>query len=445
MVLTGSDGPRARVPYTALFAVVLLVFYGGLAALWMLPDNTAYKQVMRAIGVHSVMISGTYAKPPLPFYDLEGVLSWSECAQRGVNVLYSNPCDPAGRLLNYSPLLRDLPFHHIRTANTVPAGLVLAACFLLMLVAVFRPCSMGTFLIACLASLSQAVVFALERSNIDIAIFVVAAATSLWSIRSALWRGVQYGVALLCGVVKFYPLAMLVFALREAPRVFASVAAISILSTAIFAGIYWDDLLRIFALLPRDNFRGDMFGVSITLSLLQDGLSLTSALATASLLALCLLSVIAGWRLSGALKAPDFSSQRGALLLCGSALILGCFGAGGNVAYRAIFLLMALPGLVAMVPSHRGIFKVILAAAVMLILACLWGDTFRANLLLYPGHLQSLALAPGALTFFLLREAMWWYVVAVLSAILICFVRQSPLFKTLAGRFSRHSRIELQP
>jgi len=425
--------------------LLLVVFYGGLAALWARPDTGAYQRVMQAIGVHTVSADGAYAKSPLPFYDLAGVLSWSDCAHRGVDVLAANPCDPLQRLLNYSPLLRDLPLYHLGGRNLVASGLVLDIAFLLMLVAVLRPKTLAQFAIAALVSVSQAVVFAVERANLDIVIFTLAAATCLWGMRGRLAPCAQYGAALLCGLIKFYPLALFVTALRERTRIFVTIAAVSLLVVTGFAVVYWHDLARIAALLPKDEYSGDMFGAPITRLLMVEGLHLSPQQSAGLMAAIILAFAIATFRLAGALGTLDFSSAKGALLLCGSAFVVGCFFGESNVAYRAIFLLMTLPGLFAIATQKRGRLSSLLFVAVALVIACLWVETVRAHFLLYPGYLQAEDLAPGVLAFFLLREAMWWYVVAVLAAVLICFVRQSPLFKSLAGRFARPSQIELQP
>lgn len=442
MPFDGRKGAPSGAAFTALFAAVLFAFYGGFALLWASPDTHLYDRLMHLWGVNLVHQDAAYAKQPLPFFDLQGVLSWSECSHRGIDVLASNPCDPQNRVMNYAPLIGDLPLHWIGTRNTLPAGLVLDTAFLLMLVAVFQPRTLAGLGLAAAASLSQSVLFAVERANIDIVVFILLAATCLWGTKSHVARYAQYALAIGGGLVKFYPFVILLTALRERPRIVAVLAGVSAAVMATFVFGYWPDLLRLPAVLPPVYYSGDMFGAHILPRLLGQGFGLPAAgvvgsLALAAIL-FCWFSLHTARRLRSSVGEIDFNARKEALLLCGSILVLGCFLAQSNVAYRASFLLLTLPGLAALWHRARGTHLApILLSAIVLTLVCLWANTLRFHLLELATRLtenpKPFRTWP-LLTFFLLREAMWWYVVAVQAAIVICFARQAPLFKTLAGR-----------
>src|SRR6185437_1226514 len=68
------------------------------------------------------------------------------------------------------------------------------------------------------ALLSSAVTMALERANLDLAIFVVAMMAAGLSLRGPAWRSLGYGLITLAGLVKYYPAIMLLLALRERRR-----------------------------------------------------------------------------------------------------------------------------------------------------------------------------------------------------------------------------------
>jgi len=436
MTSVGPTGGLSRGPWTACFVCFLILFYGGWAALWAW-NTPAYKTMLGVWGVVPVPVEDpVYAKTPLPFFDLEGVLSWSQCARQGVDVFAANPCDPMNRPLNYSPLLRDLPLHWIGTQNTLAAGLAMDGLFLILLPFVFRPRSFAEFVLAAVASASQSVLFALERANIDVLILGAIMAVSLLGARRGLFRFLQYGVAAAGGLMKFYPFVLLALALRESIRMFAVLSVGFALLLAGFAWIYWADIARALAHLPSVYYAGDMFGAFILPRLLHKGFGLPSAGAYIVMALTVLLLVWATMRLAKKLypasEVLDFSGSRGLLLVSGSIVVFGCFWIESNVAYRAIFLLPVLPGLWAAsrTPQGSDVSRPLLWG-VVLALGCLWADTMRVNVLgligSFYGGIQHPEHHWPTRVFLLLREAMWWYVVCVLGAVLILFVRQSPI------------------
>lgn len=437
MTSVGPTGGRSRSPWTAYFVGFLILFYGGWVALWAW-NTPVYRTLLGVWGVVPVPVeSPVYAKTPLPFFDLEGVLSWSECGHRGVDVFADNPCDPMNRPLNYSPLLRDLPLHWIGTQNTLAAGLAMDGFFLILLPFVFRPRSFAEFVLASAASASQSVLFALERANIDVLILGAIMAVSLMGARRGLFRFLQYGIAAAGGLVKFYPFVLLALALRESVRRFVVLSCGFALLLAGFAWVYWTDIGRALAHLPSVYYAGDMFGAFILPRLLHRGFGLSS---TGAYIVMALAVLLLAWGATRLAKKLypisdrlDFSDSRGLLLVTGSLVIFGCFWIESNVAYRAIFLLPVLPGLWAAQRALRGTdVSRPLLWAVGLVLGCLWADTMRVNIFGLIGSFYGGTQHPEhhwpARVFLLLREAMWWYVVCVLGAVLTLFVRQSPVF-----------------
>jgi hypothetical protein len=437
-------GAPSRVPFTAIFVVFLFLFYGAWAALWASASTDTYTALMHVWSVNPVFTEQpSYAKQPLPFFDLAGVLSWSECDRQGFDVFVNNPCDPLNRPLNYSPLLRDLPFERIGARNSIPAGLVADLLFLSVLPFIFRPRSVAELAVAIVASASQAVLFALERANTDAQILTLVAAACFLGTRFRWARMAQYGAAVLGTLVKFYPALLLILALRERPRAFAWVFAVSFLLLGGFAWFYWADIGRALSHLPSVTYTGDMFGAFILPRLLHKSIGLPWVAAYAMMAAAAVLLCWMIVRLVQGLRAspvqPDFSDRSGLLLLCGSVTIFGCYWVESNVAYRAIFLLPVLPRLVAMRrTASGGKLARWLLWAIILTLGCLWADTMRTNLLDLTKWIYGDVPLPERrwpmTVFFLLREARWWYVVGVLGAFLVCFVLQSPVLAEAARR-----------
>src|SRR5262245_2481291 len=132
---------------------VLASFYGEVCALWMFGYKTEYMRVMATLGVPVFW---------WPFFDIQGVLSWSDCYAQGIDVYTKNPCDALGRPFNYSPLLLDLPFPWWRFSNTNVIGLTMDAAFISLLPLILLPRSWAELLAAVAASLSASVLYAVE-------------------------------------------------------------------------------------------------------------------------------------------------------------------------------------------------------------------------------------------------------------------------------------------
>lgn len=366
-----------------------------------------------------------------PFLDLKGVLSWSECHRLGYDVMRVNPCDPLGRLLNYSPLTRYLPFG---TEATIAGGLAIDGAFLLILPLIVRPRSrseLGLVLAAVLCPFS--VGFALERANLDLAIFVIAA-TGIWlTARTGLLRYAGYFLYLVIGLLKFYPLILLGTLARERSRTALIAGLLLALIVALLVFAFWSDLVRIPALLPKAEFTKDNFGAVILSLATMHFFGWPEANAGAMQLILSASAATAAVPLSVRIRPLIAESRLGtyplAFLIAGALLIVGAFFAQTNIAYRAVFLLFLMPGLFRLreMPEKEGrIFSLCLTAMFL----CLWEAIFRLPLNLASGALAQSGIAGVVMNtlagmFFLLREAAWWWNVTVLLAVLIVFFSQT--------------------
>ena len=180
-----------------------------------------------------------------PFLDTMGPLSWIECHQKGIDVFVTNPCDPLNRPIAYSPMMLDLPDFGFRVRDTFAIGLSIALAFLATLPFIFRPASLHALMTAFIACLSPAVLFAVERGNFDLLEFALIAAAGLLALRRGPTRFASYAIFLISGLLKFYPFVLLALSVRERPRVFAAIAALSAAAIFAFGGYYWVDLQKI--------------------------------------------------------------------------------------------------------------------------------------------------------------------------------------------------------
>lgn len=126
-----------------------------------------------------------------------------------------------------------------------------------------------------------------------------------------------------------------------------------------------------------------------------------------------------------------------AFLVAGAALIVGCFFAAQNIAYRAIFLLMTLPGLVALAraDADRRRSRILLIAGVLFVM---WEEFFHHQATaLQPAMANVILPAAAEFTFWLIRETVWWWVIARLAALLAAFALSTPLGAVMRREVSR--------
>jgi hypothetical protein len=108
---------------------------------------------------------------------------------------------------------------------------------------------------------------------------------------------------------------------------------------------------------------------------------------------------------------------------------LGCFFAGQSINYRAIFLLMVLPALLALreVPM-QGAARVVVGLSAPAIVVIMWGECFRRLAIPVLYELQCAV--------WLVREIAWWGVIGILAACVADFLARSAAFKDLRDTFS---------
>ncbi len=389
-----------------------------------------------------------------PFLDGQYVLAGAECWHLGINVYLSDPCDVLDRAHAYSPLWLRLPV--IPMSLTIPLGISLVVLFVLSLAAV-APVRRGRDLgLGLLAITSPMVLFALERANVDLIIFLlVVAAGLLWPRLSAGWRLLAYGPPLLAALLKYYPITLLCLPLRERQRIFFVAMAGSLATAALFIVSFRAELLASLRNIPGGGYAtgvfgvvnpgglyfGDNFGAPVLLGgvaqIIINGATSPDALAYRLLLigvlaGVTLLAAIPPLRMTRAARTrmsiARLSPSQNFFVVGGAALIAGCFFAGQSIDYRGVHLLLVLPAFLSlsdgdMPREDRARFW----NASLVIVFLMWGDCFRT-------WLSGDRLALPRLGLWFVRELLWWWLAGVLVGILLCFALESPLFHALGSR-----------
>jgi hypothetical protein len=361
-----------------------------------------------------------------PFIDLQNVLAWVDCWQRGVDVYVTNPCDVLDRKMDYPPLWLRLTFLPGKEW-TNPLGLCLAILFFLMLAVLPPPGSGRELLPRLVATLSPVTTFAVERANLDLLVFIIATAAGVLLLGPLRRRVVGYAMIVIAGFLKIYPLVLMMLTFRERPRVFLWVngAAVAVvLATSFYFHAEIEKMLA-------NSERGGLFSVYFGAHLLPDfiaqkvdaamhpGPTVLSLVRLAIFSALVL--VMAGWffcmvrwrdlRVALA-RLPE---PEKIFLLIGAALIGGCFLFASNVGYRGIHLLFTLPGLLAIARMKRDM-RVRQAAVqgCVLVVALTW-----VGFPIVESWIGQVASAYVVRFLWVLSEIAWWQVITLFIAILI--------------------------
>jgi hypothetical protein len=426
--------PAAGLAIFAVFAVLYAV------------APQVYTEILIGLGV---------APFRFPFLDGQYVLAGSECWHLGINVYINDPCDALDRAHGYSPLWLRLPI--IPMSMTIPLGTGLAVIFILSLAAV-APGRRGIeFALCLLATTSPMVLFAIERANLDLIIFLLVVTAGLaWSRVAGGWRLLAYGLPVLAALLKYFPITLLCLPLRERPRAFLVVTAASIVLIGGFIAAFHGEILASLSNIPGGGYAtgvfgahspggayfSDNFGAPVLLGGVKQ-LIAAGAVPDTLALRLLLIGIVAGTAFIAvvpAIRIARTPATRAAIaqlrprqnfyLAGGAALIAGCFFAGQSVNYRGVHLLMVLPAFLALSeraadPQNRLLFW----RASLVIVFLMWGDCFRF-------WLSSEGLMQLRLALWLIRELLWWWLVGVLAGVLLGIALESPLFRVLADRFA---------
>lgn len=395
-----------------------------LTAFYLSGAGETYIEVLTAWGI----------KPfRFPFLDIGGSLSAWECARRGIDVVIADPCDVLHRGYNYSPFWQTLSWIPLGLNDRPVVGFCLGISFILSLGLLPPARSSLEMLCRCAATVSTMVVFAVERANPDIMLFLMTLPVAAAASRSFGWRSTAYAVAVLEAAIKYYPATLLALIVRERGWRLAVVGAVISVIGAIFLYVYGPDISRGLPHIATNSPFSDMFGAKNLIfgsyPLIHHALAAVSRVSSTWITRILNLIFQIGWLLglgTLALKLWSGSDWRGSvralptwtrdLLACGALIIVACFFAGQSVGYRGVFLLMALPGLAALARANVGGFVAPSANFAMIaIVPLMWYRAIWEFLPSTGSEVWSADLAWALHAFvWLTNEVTWWLLILVL-------------------------------
>jgi hypothetical protein len=414
----------------ALFAVAGGLYVGGYM--------DAYNHLVHVLGGYS---------GDAPFSDLDTTLSWMECYRQGVDVFVSNPCDVLGRIMVYSPIWLLGSYLHLNTSWTPVVGVALDLVFLGSLVLLPPARTWRGTLVIVAATVSNAVVFAVELANADVLMFVLLVLAGLAALRPMPVRLVAYPLIVMAALLKYYPVAALIIALRERPGWLVLVTVFSVLSLGAFVYVDAADILRALRFMPG----GDdlyMFGArSLPYGLLRlfprfySVLSITPGMLEAIV---CGITVILAAGLATRRDLVNamarLSEAERMFLLLGSVVLVACFFTGQSYRYRAVFFLCVLPAITTLWTEQRNrLVTLLFGVTTVSVVFLMWGY-YLARLV---GPI--VAMLPGAApmgaglaaAFWLGREMIWWWVVGVMLAALLVVMAESGIGRDFTALWAR--------
>lgn len=422
--------------YRLTIPIAGLALYGSLAWLWNAGAHSVYFGALRLLGNEPFSF---------PFVDIQAVLSAAECQRQGLDIYLTNPCDPLGRPHVYSPLWTALVPGFLGGSAAGWVGLSLDLIFILSWAVSLQPRNMRAVLVLGLATLSPMTVYALERANNDIIVYLLILCGVMLSTAARPYHRCAYLLYLAAGLLKYYPLALLTLLFRERRRD-AVAGMITAGLVLILSGFYYRaDLGKALSTIPDASYFADSFSArNLPFGMGEAlgggvGRSLIAFPLLAAIAAVAIARVGRTIRLLGS-QQPDFNHTEMQCLVTGGILVTACFFAGQNINYRGIYLLLVLPGLIRLkelcreAPIRR-FYRQMLAAALFV----MWEEFFRRILhdLTAPETSQGLS-SWAEILFWIGRELVWWWLVVGLTATLWLHFRQLPLVRdgiSWAGRF----------
>jgi hypothetical protein len=374
-----------------------------------------------------------------PFLDISGWLAAWECTRQGIGVVSFDPCDVLYRGYGSSPLWLAAARVPLGVTNTTAVGWVLDLVFIATLGLLPPPQRLVELLLVLAATLSTMVVFALERANADVVLFLLALTAGRLAERGPAVRMIGYGLALLSALLKYYPIMVLIVVFRERIAVFAAVALVTAGGLAVFWALYHVEIVRGSAEIATGPYNSNLFAAKnlpFLIGMLVEKSEAPSRFAAAvgCVVTAGLYGGLAGAALAICRRLSRFAELRAAIaelpggervfMVIGSAVIVGCFFAGQSVEYRGIFLLLVIPGLLALSRSAGRELRGLCLGSAIVIVLLMWGECLRQAL-------------DGGFGFWLLRELGWWWSISVMLALVADFLRESPVLRSASAWFVR--------
>ncbi|MFN2541480.1 MAG: hypothetical protein ABR514_04835 [Chthoniobacterales bacterium] len=304
------------------------------------------------------------------------------------------------RPLNYPRVWLLLSGIGITANHTIVLALVLAAAFYTATALLVGRTTVMEGLVCGVLLCSPPAMFAVERGNVDLLIFILLAVTAIVFASKAgvYW---SYILVLLAAVLKLYPVCGFAIGLRECRRRGMLLLWLGLTAFALYAFCIRSDITHVIANTPQ--IKEISFGHRVLFEKLAS-MKIAVPIEAASKIAV-VASVVLALVASRLLKPPELGSAKDIAMVIGAAIYAGTFVAMNNFNYRLIFLFFLLPQLFAW-GTRRGPYRWVGRALVVIITGAMLLASAR-----YP-------------KFFITKEVLNWIVFVFSVFILVGLTRK---------------------
>jgi hypothetical protein len=318
---------------------------------------------------------------PALFSDARNVTAAWESERLGYDPLYENPRDPWHRPLMYLRPWLLLGVLGLDQSHTFILSTILIAAMFVSFALLVGRVTAGTGIVLAFAVCSPAVMLAVERANMDIALFsIVTVSILLWRVLPGAARIASPIFILVGATAKIYPVFALPAFVVSGSRSTARAALICLAAFGVYVAFSLRDIAHVAAIATQ----GEQFsyGARILPAHLYHHFAIARWSGPAALkqaiavVPIALIAVAIAIRVQRRLSSRSSETTVASALLValhvGALIYLGTFAAANNFDYRLVFLLLTLPQLIewACMPEHR--LSRLALATLVAIIVLLW-------------------------------------------------------------------------
>tara|TARA_Y100001968_G_C19365145_1_gene722102 strand:+ start:164 stop:1477 length:1314 start_codon:yes stop_codon:yes gene_type:complete len=180
-----------------------------------------------------------------PFLDLKGRLSHIEANRLGINTYAeANQFDPLGRVNNKPSISLFLSFTGIGLKDSLLIGSIIVSTFLIQAISLLRKCNLILFIISTLYIFNPNSLFAIERGNDDLVIFIISFGLPyLLLIKKRISNLLSIIIIWFLGAMKYYPFILYSLLINKRLKQFRQNIFLISIGVAIWLKIYWNEFL----------------------------------------------------------------------------------------------------------------------------------------------------------------------------------------------------------
>jgi hypothetical protein len=318
---------------------------------------------------------------PTLFYDARNVAAAADCWSMGYDPLVENPCDPAARVMIYPRVWVLLHFVGVTQDRTLLFGAIVVALFIGSILLLVGRVSLSEGVVLAVAVSSPAVMFAVERANMDLVLFVLfVLAVLAWGARDRVTPTLSPALILIAAVAKLYAIFALPAYAFTGDRRARWVVPAGICAMIVYLLLTLQDFRTVIGA-PEGGLLYS-YGARILIGDLYHRFSpgdwrygnlLAQAIAVVPVLLVSAGTWVWARRRFAPLAATEQLSTRLLAFHLGAFIYLGTFVARRSGDYRLAFLLLTLPLLLEWAAGAGSTLRTVVArAGLVAVITALW-------------------------------------------------------------------------